>query len=69
MFASPSGKVVIVSYKPDTLLQPSDVASVVLSVLSMPSTAEITDMTIRPMRNVNADDVPSTTAMGAARSS
>ena len=57
------------SYKPDTLLQPSDVASVVLSVLSMPSTAEITDVTIRPMRNVNTDDVPSTTAMGAARSS
>lgn len=56
-------------YEPETLLQPSDVASVLLSVLSMPSTAEITDVTIRPMRNINADNVPSTKGTGVAHSS
>lgn len=55
-------------YDPGTLLQPSDVASVVLSVIGMPATAEITDVTVRPMRNVNADNV-SPPAVGAAHSS
>jgi NAD(P)-dependent dehydrogenase (short-subunit alcohol dehydrogenase family) len=57
------------SYTPDTLLQPADVASVILSVLDMPTTAEVTDVTVRPMRNVNAAYVPSNAANGIAHSS
>lgn len=36
-------------YRPDLLLQPEDVASVVLNALSLPRTAEVTDIHIRPM--------------------
>lgn len=36
-------------YRPETLLQPEDVASVVLHALRLAKTAEITDLTIRPM--------------------
>ena len=36
-------------YRPEMLLQPEDVASVVLHALMLPKTAEITDLTIRPM--------------------
>jgi NADP-dependent 3-hydroxy acid dehydrogenase YdfG len=36
-------------YDPERLLQPQDVASIILSALSMPSTAEITDIHVRPM--------------------
>jgi NAD(P)-dependent dehydrogenase (short-subunit alcohol dehydrogenase family) len=35
-------------YRPDLLLQPEDVASVVLGVLRLPRTAEVTDINIRP---------------------
>jgi NAD(P)-dependent dehydrogenase (short-subunit alcohol dehydrogenase family) len=37
-------------YRPHELLQPSDVATVVVTALSLPSTAEMTDVSIRPMR-------------------
>jgi NADP-dependent 3-hydroxy acid dehydrogenase YdfG len=37
-------------YCPETLLQAEDVASVVLQALMLPSTAEVTDISIRPMR-------------------
>jgi NADP-dependent 3-hydroxy acid dehydrogenase YdfG len=37
-------------YRPELLLQPADVASVVLNALSLPWTAEVTDINIRPMR-------------------
>ena len=37
------------AYYPERLLQPEDVASVVISVLSLPRTAEVTDISIRPM--------------------
>jgi NADP-dependent 3-hydroxy acid dehydrogenase YdfG len=37
-------------YRPDDLLQPADVAAVVVTALSLPSTAEMTDVSIRPMR-------------------
>jgi NADP-dependent 3-hydroxy acid dehydrogenase YdfG len=37
-------------YHPEHLLQPSDVASVVLNVLCLPRNAEVTDINIRPMR-------------------
>ena len=36
-------------YRPETLLQPEDVASVVVSALGLPPTAEVTDIRIRPM--------------------
>jgi NADP-dependent 3-hydroxy acid dehydrogenase YdfG len=36
-------------YKPELLLQPSDIASVVLNALLLPSTAEVTDISIRPL--------------------
>ena len=36
-------------YPPDRLLQPQDVASVVIHALSLPRTAEVTDISIRPM--------------------
>ena len=36
-------------YRPELLLQPGDVASIIVSALSLPSTAEVTDISIRPM--------------------
>lgn len=36
-------------YQPELLLQPEDVASVIVNVLSLPRTAEVTDISIRPM--------------------
>jgi NAD(P)-dependent dehydrogenase (short-subunit alcohol dehydrogenase family) len=37
-------------YSPELLLQPEDVASVILHSLLLPRTAEVTDISIRPMR-------------------
>jgi NADP-dependent 3-hydroxy acid dehydrogenase YdfG len=39
-------------YRPELLLQPEDVASVILNALSLPRTAEVTDIHIRPMIKV-----------------
>jgi NAD(P)-dependent dehydrogenase (short-subunit alcohol dehydrogenase family) len=36
-------------YRPDRLLQPDDVAATIMDVLSLPRTAEVTDLHIRPM--------------------
>ncbi len=36
-------------YRPELLLQPEDVASVIMNALSLPHTAEVTDIHIRPM--------------------
>jgi NADP-dependent 3-hydroxy acid dehydrogenase YdfG len=36
-------------YRPNLLLQPGDVASVITNALSLPATAEVTDIHIRPM--------------------
>ena len=36
-------------YRPELLLQPEDIASVILNALSLPRTAEVTDVHIRPM--------------------
>ena len=36
-------------YRPEHLLQPGDVASVIVNALSLPRTAEVTDIHIRPM--------------------
>lgn len=38
------------TYRPDRLLQPEDVATMVLHALAMPSSAEVTDISIRPMQ-------------------
>jgi NADP-dependent 3-hydroxy acid dehydrogenase YdfG len=37
-------------YHPDDLLQPADVAAMVVAALTLPDTAEVTDLSIRPMR-------------------
>jgi NADP-dependent 3-hydroxy acid dehydrogenase YdfG len=37
-------------YDPDLFLQPRDVAATVLNALSLPRTAEVTDLHIRPMQ-------------------
>jgi NADP-dependent 3-hydroxy acid dehydrogenase YdfG len=37
-------------YRPADLLQPDDVASMVVAALSLPRTAEVTELRIRPMR-------------------
>ncbi|HEY3946393.1 MAG TPA: SDR family NAD(P)-dependent oxidoreductase [Solirubrobacteraceae bacterium] len=37
------------AYAPERLLQPSDVADVVLKILTLPRSAEVTDVRIRPM--------------------
>lgn len=37
-------------YKPELLLQPDDVARSILNAILMPRTAEMTDLTIRPMQ-------------------
>jgi len=39
-----------IEYRPDQLLQPGDVAAVVVNTLQLPRTAEVTDISIRPMR-------------------
>ena len=37
------------AYHPERLLQPEDVASVVINALSLPRTTEVTDISIRPL--------------------
>jgi len=38
------------AYRPEDLMQPADVAQVVISALKLPRTAEVTEIRIRPMR-------------------
>lgn len=40
-------------YQPERLIQPDDIAAVVLNALSLPRTAEVTDINIRPMMKLN----------------
>lgn len=40
------------AYQPERLMQPEDVASVVINTLSLPRTAEVTDIYIRPMNKL-----------------
>ena len=37
------------AYNPEALMQPEDVAFVVVQALLLPATAELTDISIRPM--------------------
>jgi NADP-dependent 3-hydroxy acid dehydrogenase YdfG len=39
-------------YHPEQLLQPDDVASIVMAALALPRTAEVTELTIRNMRDL-----------------
>ncbi len=41
------------TYHPEVLLQPEDVASMVVQILMLPPTAEVTDISIRPMHKSN----------------
>ena len=38
------------AYHPEALMQPEDVASIVIHALALPPTVEVTDISIRPMR-------------------
>jgi len=40
------------AYTPETLLQPDDIATMVVQALMLPRTAEVTDISIRPMRRM-----------------
>ena len=44
------------AYAPEALMQPADVAAAVLCALSLPRTAEVTDIAIRPMQKVRRWD-------------
>jgi NADP-dependent 3-hydroxy acid dehydrogenase YdfG len=37
------------AYRPERLLQPEDIAAMVVAALELPRTAEVTDITIRSM--------------------
>ncbi len=37
-------------YRPERLIQPDDVAELILSLLQLPRTSEVTDITLRPMQ-------------------
>ena len=41
------------TYQPEMLLQPEDVASLLIHTLALPETAEVTDVTIRPMNKAS----------------
>jgi NADP-dependent 3-hydroxy acid dehydrogenase YdfG len=41
------------TYLPEQLLQPDDVAAVVLNALTLPATAEVTELSIRPHRKLS----------------
>jgi NADP-dependent 3-hydroxy acid dehydrogenase YdfG len=45
------------AYDPDRLVQPQDVAAMVISALSLPRTAEVTNISIRPMQHPREDRV------------
>ncbi len=42
------------NYRPETLLQPEDVAAIVLNTLKLPHTAEVTDISVRPMMKASS---------------
>jgi PAS domain S-box-containing protein len=46
------------AYCPEKLIQPDDIASVVIHALSLPKTAEITDVQIRPFAKLGAMSLP-----------
>jgi NADP-dependent 3-hydroxy acid dehydrogenase YdfG len=42
-------------YRPESLLQPEDVAAAIAAALALPRTAEVTEISVRPMRKPAAD--------------
>jgi len=38
-------------YHPDRLVQPEDVAAMIVSAISLPRSAEVTDINVRPLRS------------------
>lgn len=42
-------------YQPEQLIQPADVAALVLAVIRLPRTAEVTDLHVRPLKPGNRD--------------
>ncbi len=38
-------------YRPDRLVQPEDVAAMIVSAISLPRSAEVTDISVRPLRS------------------
>ena len=42
------------AYHPEVLLQPEDVAAVVINALTLPRTAEVTEIRIRPLKKPDA---------------
>jgi NADP-dependent 3-hydroxy acid dehydrogenase YdfG len=36
-------------YRPERLMQPEDVAEIILTAIALPRTAEITDISVRPL--------------------
>jgi NAD(P)-dependent dehydrogenase (short-subunit alcohol dehydrogenase family) len=40
------------AYDPERLIQPADIVAMVLAALTLPRTAEVTDLSIRPMRKL-----------------
>jgi NADP-dependent 3-hydroxy acid dehydrogenase YdfG len=46
------------AYHPEYLVQPSDVGTMVLNALCLPRTAEVTDISIRPLRKPSQDKEP-----------
>lgn len=43
------------AYRPSSLLQPEDVAAAIAAALALPSTAEVTEISVRPMKKPSAD--------------
>lgn len=39
-------------YEPERLMQPEDVAAVIVNALTLPATAEVTDISLRPLRKL-----------------
>ena len=46
------------AYFPERLMQPEDIAAVVINALSLPGSAEVTDMHIRPFTNFDKKGLP-----------
>jgi NADP-dependent 3-hydroxy acid dehydrogenase YdfG len=42
------------SYHPDHLLQPEDIAAIVIKTLTLPRTAEVTEVHIRPLKKLSS---------------
>jgi NADP-dependent 3-hydroxy acid dehydrogenase YdfG len=51
------------AYDPNALLQPDDVAAMVIAALALPATAEVTEFHIRPMRKPSTDGLPVSTEL------